>query len=83
MEAGFIAMIVIAAVICVLAVVYVVKTKTKRQGIQGIQGTLNIDCSDPESYPYLYLSLDVPISEVASQKRASFDVNVIRHNSQK
>lgn len=80
MEAGFIALIVIAAVICVLAVVYVVKTKTKRQGIQG---TLNIDCSDPESYPYLYLSLDVPISEVASQKRASFDVNVIRHNSQK
>lgn len=80
MEAGFIALIVIAAVICVLAVVYVVKTKTKQRGIQGV---LNIDCSDPESYPYLYLSLDVPISEVASQKRASFDVNVIRHNSQK
>lgn len=75
MEAGLIALIVLSAIICLLLGVNIVRTKAKSNGVQG---TLNVDYRDTENGPCLFLALDVPIEEVASQKQVTFDVHIIR-----
>ena len=47
------------------------------------QGILNVDYSDPEDGPYLFLELKVPIADVVSTKQVLFDVNVTHCISQK
>lgn len=76
MEVGFvIAAIVLVAIVFTAVGIHIGKTRTNRSHVQGI---LNIDIGDPENGPGLFLSLDVPIEEVASRKQAVFSVNVIR-----
>lgn len=75
MEAGFIALVILTAVVCMLVGIHIGKRNAVRRDLQGV---LNIDCSDPESNPYLYLQLEVPIEEVVNLKTASFVVNVLK-----
>ena len=75
MEAGFIALAVLMCVICTVVGIHIGKRKAARRDIQG---ALNVDCSDPESNPYLYLQLDVPIEEVTRLKQATFVVHVFK-----
>lgn len=49
-----------------------------RQNSRGVQGILNVDCSNPEEQPGLWLQLEVPIENVIEQKQAKFIVNIIR-----
>ena len=75
MEAGFITLVILTAVVCMLVGIHIGKRKAVRRDVQGV---LNIDGSDPESNPYLYLQLEVPIEEVVNLKTASFVVNVLK-----
>lgn len=75
MEAGLIALIVLAAIGCLLLGVNIIKMKSKDVSIQG---TLNVDCRDSENGPCLFLALDVPVEEVASKKKVLFDVRIIK-----
>lgn len=47
------------------------------------QGILNIDYSDPEDGPYLFLELKAPIADVISKKQVIFDVKRTNIISQK
>lgn len=78
MEAGFIVMIVVTAIISIVAGIHIEKTLVKRRAVQGIQGVLNVICNDPEHEPQLFLQLIVPIEDVISREQTTFDVNVIR-----
>ncbi len=76
METGLmIAAMVLVAIIFTAVGIHIGKTKVTRQYVQGI---LNIDTGDLKNSPGLFLSLDVPIEDVASRKQAVFTVNVIR-----
>ena len=85
METGFI--IVIAASSIILGVVIgmiIGQSKAHRrftQDTQYSQGTLNVDNSDPEFDPGLFLALGVPVADVVSRKYIVLDVNVITQNS--
>lgn len=73
MEAGFIALIVLTAIICIVAGIHIEKARVKRRDVSGV---LNVIYSDLE--PQLFLQLEVPIEDVVSRKQATFDVNIIR-----
>ena len=75
MEAGFIVLLILTAVICTMVGTLIGKRKSIRRDIKGI---LNVDCGDPESNPYLFLQLDVPIEEVVNLKEATFVVHVLK-----
>lgn len=75
MEAGLIALIVLAAIICLLLGVNIVRSTSKADSVHG---TLNVDCRDSENGPCLFLALDVPIEEVTSKKQVLFDVRIIK-----
>lgn len=86
MEAGFIALLIIMTIIGVAVGFLIGKRKAEcryLQDTQFTQGTLNVDCSDPEFEPGLYLGLAVPVKDVALQKYVTLDVNVMLQNSQK
>lgn len=75
MEAGFVALVFLTAIVCMIVGVHIGKRKAVRQDIQGV---LNVDCGDPESNPYLFLQLEVPIEDVLSLKQATFVVRVLK-----
>ena len=75
MEAGFVALLILTAIICLVVGIHIGKRKAIRRDVQGV---LNIDCGDPEASPYLFLQLEVPIEDVIVLKRATFDVNVLK-----
>lgn len=86
MEAGFIALLVLMSIVGIVIGFLLGKRKTERrylQDTQYTQGTLNVDCSDPEFEPGLFLGLGVPVKDVATRKYVVLDVNVILQNSQK
>lgn len=79
MEAGIIiATSVLIGVIVINIFVYVVLNKRNVS-----QGILNVDCSDPEDGPYLFLELKVPVSDIVSRKQVIFDVSMKNYVSQK
>ena len=80
MEAGFIALVILVAVICFAVGIHIGKRSAKHQEVQGV---LNIDCGESDASPYLFLQLEVPIEDIVNRKQALFDVNVFRSNSQK
>lgn len=75
MEAGFVTLVILTAIICTVLGIHIGKRKAARQGVQGV---LNIDCGDPEGNPYLFLQLEVPIEDVLSLKQAIFDVRLLK-----
>lgn len=86
MEAGFIALMVLITVIGIIVGFFFGKRKTERrylQDTQYTQGTLNVDCSDPEFEPGLFLGLGIPVKDVISRKYITLDINVILQNSHK
>lgn len=86
MEAGFIALIVLMTIVGVAVGFLFGKRKAERRYLrdtQFTQGTLNVDCSDPEFEPNLFLGLGVPVNGITTRKYVTLDVNVILQNSQK
>lgn len=86
MEAGFITLIVIMTVIGVVIGLLIGKKVAERRYLHDTkytQGTLNIDCSDPEFNPGLFLGLGVPVKDVIMRKYVTLDVNVLLKNSHK
>ena len=87
METGFVLLLlVLTAVIGVAVGMLIGKTKAERQYLQETQytqGTLNVDCSDSEFAPGLFLGLAIPVKDVVSRKYIMLDINVMMENSQK
>ena len=86
MESGFVALLLLAIVLGVVVGVFIGKSMAKRRytrDTQYTQGTLNVDCSDPEFEPGLFLGLAIPVNDVTSLKYITLDVNVMSHDSQK
>lgn len=84
MEAGFIVLIVIMTIIGAVVGWLIGKKTAERRYLrdtQYTQGTLNIDCSDPEFEPGLFLGLGVPVRDVTTRKYVTLDVNVLLKNS--
>lgn len=54
-----------------------IETFRNAKADDGTQGILNIDCSEPDYTPGLYLQLYVPVEDVVDQQQVTFDVNVI------
>ena len=71
METGLIALVVIVCIISIMAGIRIEKERNSRQASQGL---LNVDYSDPEDGPYLFLELKVPIEDVVNRERVIFDV---------
>lgn len=86
MEAGFIALLILMTIIGVVVGFLIGKRKAERRYLwdtQFTQGTLNIDCSDPEFEPELFLGLGIPVKDVTSRKYVTLDVNVMLQDSHK
>lgn len=75
MEAGFVALLILTAIVCTVVGIHIGKKKRVRQDVKGV---LNVDCSDPESIPYLFLQLEVPIEDVIELDKATFVVRVLK-----
>lgn len=80
MKAGFIALIVIAMIVGIIIGVLIEKRAIKRNIIRG---TINVDFSDPDKEPYLYLVPTISVFDIISQERVVFDVKVIGNISRK
>lgn len=84
MEPGFIIFIVIMTIIGIVVGLIIGKKTTERRYLRDTQythGTLNIDCSDPEFEPGIFLGLGVPVNDVITRKYITFDVNVLSKKS--
>lgn len=85
MESGFTIFIAVCAVVLGFAIGMVVgKVRADRRykrDTQYTQGTINIDNSDPEFGPGLFLALGVPVDNIMKKKYVMLDVKVIDHNS--
>lgn len=84
MEAGFIALLALTLIIGVAVGLLIGKKIAERRYInetQYTQGTLDVDCSDSEFGPSLFLGLAVPVKDVIKRKYITFDVNVLFKNS--
>ena len=81
METGI--LIVLVAIIVVETIVMGLVVYSSVTRLKKSQGKLNIDYSDPDDGPYLFLELKVPIADVVSKKQVLFDVNVTQYISQK
>lgn len=86
MEAGFIVLGVLVVVVGVAIGMIIGKSIAERRytrETQYTQGTLNVDCSDPEFEPGLFLGLAVPVRDIVSRKYVVLDVDVFSHDSRK
>ena len=86
MEAGFIILLAAIAVVCFVVGLLIGRREIKRlyaRDTRYTQGVLNIDCSDPEFEPGLFLGLAAPVRDVITQKYVTFDVNVMTPDSRK
>ena len=75
MEAGFVALVILTAIVCIAVGIHIGKKQTVRRDVMGV---LNVDCGDPEGNPYLFLQLEVPIEDVVNRKQVAFNVHVLR-----
>lgn len=75
MEAGFVALVILTAIICIVVGMHIGKKQMIRRDVQGV---LNVDCGEPEGNPYLFLQLEVPIEDVIGRKQATFIVRVLK-----
>ena len=81
MEAGLVVLIAIVSVISgIILGVILGRIMTRRRDVQGI---LYIDYNDHTREPGLFLAATAPVSEIASRKHTTFEVDVIGQNSQK
>lgn len=80
MELGFIAITVVMTILGVICGLLIAQCgeRTKKS-----QGVLNVDYSDPEDGPYLFLELDTPIADIVSREQVVLDVAVRQYISQK
>lgn len=75
MEAGFVVLMIAAAVIGIVIGVCVEKRRTKRTKTKG---DIYVYYGSPSEDPSLLLDCSVPISDIASQKRVLFNVVIIK-----
>lgn len=79
MEVGFIALVVVMTAVGVLIGISIERRRISRKPTQGY---LDVDYSDPEDGPYLFLNLKVPVDEVVRSERVTFDVRMTQYLSQ-
>lgn len=80
METGFVLLMVAMTFIGVIVGVLIERHQDRTKCSQGI---LNVDYSDPDDGPYLFLKLTSPVADIVSSKRVTFDVEVTQYVSQK
>lgn len=80
MKAGFIALIVVAVIIGIVVGILIEKRVNKRKSSHGI---LVADYSDLEDGPHLFLEPNVPVANIVSQTRVTFDVEKRNYISRK
>lgn len=86
MEAGFIAILVMTTAIGIAVGILIGRKQIRRRyerDTQYTQGTLNVDCSDPEFEPNLFLSSAVPVKDIVSRKYVMLDVKLFSNDSRK
>lgn len=74
--------IVTSAVILLVWILGIIVGVLYAKAKESSYGTLRVDTSDPDG-PYIFLELNVPVSEVMSKKRVVLDVNTENYISQK
>lgn len=75
MEAGFVVLVTIIVGISIIVGMRIERRKNRKVNTQGV---IYAYCSDRESKPSLLLEYNVPIDDIISRKRVSFDVIVIK-----
>jgi len=75
MEAGFITLVVVAAIVGILIGVCVEKAKTRKVETQG---DIYVYYKKPDEGPSLLLDYGVPISDIVSRDKVLFNVIVIK-----
>ena len=80
METGFIILAIVGMVIGVVVGLVIGKVGQKPNRTQGV---IYAYYDDDNNKPSLLLEYSVPIDDIASRKRVSFDVAVIRQDSRK
>lgn len=83
MESGFIVLLIMVAVVGIVIGVITERIRGQVKESELSHGVLNVDYSEPENGPYLFLQLVVPIEDVIGRKHVTFDVNVLRDISHK
>jgi hypothetical protein len=85
MEAGFEVLLVLISVAVGVVIGFLIgKTQAERRYLRDTRytkGTLNVDCSELEFEPGLFLGLSVPVESVVSQKYITLDINVLSSDS--
>lgn len=73
METGFVILVFAVAVIGVIIGIFIGRSMGNSYSTQGV---INVDYSDPDDGPYLFLELNTSIADVVSKKQAIFDVRI-------
>ena len=81
METGLIILAIVVAV-AIATISYTIGADRKVKTDMS-KGVLHVTYANNGYEPGMFLTLDVPVEDVISQKRVVLDVNVIRENSQK
>lgn len=81
MEAGFVIMIAVFTMVVGILIGMVIKKNSPTK--ETTQGVIYAYYHDGEDKPSLLLEGRVPVDEIASRKQVSFDVVVVKRNSQK
>ena len=76
MEAGFVTLIALASLVIGIAVGMLITKLMKKQ--EGTQGVIYAYYREQGNNPSLLLEYSVPIDDITSRKRVTFDVNVIQ-----
>lgn len=81
MEAGFVVLIALFTMAFGIVVGVIIKTFIPTN--KATQGTVYAYYGEFDNTPSLLLEGNVPVDEIASRKRVTFDVVVVKENSQK
>lgn len=84
MEPGYVVFLIIMTIIGVVVGLIIGQKTAQRlylRDTEYTQGTINVDCSESEFEPGIYLGLGVPVKDVIARKYITFDVSVVSRKS--
>jgi len=86
MEPGFVALLFVIAIVGVAIGIWIGWSRAERcykRDTQYTQGSINVEHSDPEGMPNIFLGLAIPVEEVVTRKYITLDINLLTNDSQK